>query len=363
MIANPYLLCAESKRFKPDIRVVHVRDLNFVLRSEIFVHTDGQLRASHLILGVNPVYSTWQPFSQALLVDSPLISYIDVRHANFLPPRLTAGEARDHGPRYICSDERPPIRDESAERVSAERRRRAHEQIQQAPAQPERTVEPEAPAREGEGAAAETTDSSKTGSDQDVAMVARRQMTIDRFVPSARPIAQQQQTPARDASPPAAQPTRVRKRARTTDQTQTGSGNVPPRPPAGIVIREPVAQTEIDLASTSRAPAAWRPSLKLGGEPLPSTASARMWDKGHGGSVAQSLARGILLPEDLHVFTESTDESLGRRLQWHTIAVTVSLFSMTLGFPFDCVCSFHFTSQSGYCVVRLRKCRTWWTGG
>ena len=33
----------------------HVRDLNFVLRLEIFVHSDGQLRASHLILGYNPV--------------------------------------------------------------------------------------------------------------------------------------------------------------------------------------------------------------------------------------------------------------------------------------------------------------------
>ena len=48
----------EGKRFKPDNRAVHVRDLNFVLRLEIFVHTDRQLQASHLILGCNPVYST-----------------------------------------------------------------------------------------------------------------------------------------------------------------------------------------------------------------------------------------------------------------------------------------------------------------
>ena len=51
---------------------MHVRDLNFVLRLEIFMHTNEQLRASHLILGYNPVYISWQPFSQALLVDSPL---------------------------------------------------------------------------------------------------------------------------------------------------------------------------------------------------------------------------------------------------------------------------------------------------
>ena len=83
--------------FAPDVRTVHVRDLNFILRSEIYVHWDGQLRASHLILGVEPVYSTWQSFKQAFLVDSPLLSYIDVRHANFLPSRFTVGEARELG--------------------------------------------------------------------------------------------------------------------------------------------------------------------------------------------------------------------------------------------------------------------------
>ena len=39
-VTNQFLCCflAESKRFKPGLRVVHVRDLNFVLRSKIFVH-------------------------------------------------------------------------------------------------------------------------------------------------------------------------------------------------------------------------------------------------------------------------------------------------------------------------------------
>ena len=54
---------------------------------------DGQLQASHLILDVDPVYSTWQAFSQALLVDSPLLLYIDIQHANFLPPSLATSEA------------------------------------------------------------------------------------------------------------------------------------------------------------------------------------------------------------------------------------------------------------------------------
>ena len=117
--------------FVPDIRIVHVKDLNFILRSEVFVHWDGQLRASHLILGVEHVCSTWQSFKQALLVDSPLPSYIDVRYANFLPSKLTTEEAREFGKRYTCWDELAPLRDESAECVSQRLRELAHEAIQE----------------------------------------------------------------------------------------------------------------------------------------------------------------------------------------------------------------------------------------
>ena len=46
-----------------------------------------------------------------------------------------------------------------------------------------------------------------------------------------------------------------------------------------------------------------------------------MWEKGEGGCVAQSLVHDLLLPEDMHTFEDGMDESLGRQLQWHTIAV------------------------------------------
>ena len=95
-----------------------MRDLNFVLRSEIFVHSDGKLRVSHLILGIDLVYTTWQNFSQALLVDRPLLLYIDVRHANLLPPSLMVGEARDLGLWYTTADSLAPIRDALVDLVS-----------------------------------------------------------------------------------------------------------------------------------------------------------------------------------------------------------------------------------------------------
>lgn len=95
-----------------------MRDLNFVLWSEIFVNSDEQLRASHLILGCTAVYTTWQPFRQALLVDSSWLLYIDVRHANLLPPQLTVGEARDLGPQYTTVDSLAQVRDTSADLAS-----------------------------------------------------------------------------------------------------------------------------------------------------------------------------------------------------------------------------------------------------
>lgn len=59
---------ANDKRFKLDINTVHVRDLNFVLRFEIFVHFNGQLRASHLSLSCALIYMSFQDPRQALTV-------------------------------------------------------------------------------------------------------------------------------------------------------------------------------------------------------------------------------------------------------------------------------------------------------
>ena len=65
----------------------------------------------------------------------------------------------------------------------------------------------------------------------------------------------------------------------------------------------------------------WQPIFQLDSKPLPVNASVRVWEKGERGYVAQSLVHGLLLPEDVHAFEEGTEESMGRRLQWHTIVV------------------------------------------
>ena len=149
------------------------------------MHWDEQLRASHLILGVEPVYSTSQSFKQALLVDSPLLSYIDVRYANFLSLKLKTGEAREFGRRYTCSNELAPLRDESAERVSQRLRELVHEAIQQKDPVQEQ-AQPENPVAKPEHPMIEVTDLLAADTHPSENMVSRRVMTIDRFVPGAR---------------------------------------------------------------------------------------------------------------------------------------------------------------------------------
>ena len=46
-----------------------------------------------------------------------------------------------------------------------------------------------------------------------------------------------------------------------------------------------------------------------------------MWEKGEGGWIAQTLAEGLLLPDDVHAFEDGSEESVRRRLEWHAIAV------------------------------------------
>ena len=100
-----------------DLSVVRARELNFVLHLEIFVHYDGQLRASHLILSCVPSYTSYQDSSGTLIVGSPLLSYLDVQLSGFLQHELTSGETRHQGPRRVRQGSLEPIRDSSVDMI------------------------------------------------------------------------------------------------------------------------------------------------------------------------------------------------------------------------------------------------------
>ena len=119
-------------------------------------------------------------------MDNPLLSYIDVRHTNFLPPNFTVGEARDIGLRYACSNELVPIRDKSAEVASRYLRECALEAVQQEVV----PAEPEAPVQEAEEEAIKSSDSSWMHTVPEE-MVTRKTLTVSCFIPSASQTVQQ----------------------------------------------------------------------------------------------------------------------------------------------------------------------------
>nr|POF14753.1 hypothetical protein CFP56_43600 [Quercus suber] len=81
------------------------------------MHYDGQLRASHPILGCVASYTSYQDSSRALTAESPLLSYLDVRLPRFLPKGLTSGEARELGPRLVKHGSLEPIQDSSRDTI------------------------------------------------------------------------------------------------------------------------------------------------------------------------------------------------------------------------------------------------------
>lgn len=58
--------------------------MNYILRSEIYVNEDGQLRAAHLILGYQPLSWAFQDIGQAIRASSPRLARIDGSKPRFL---------------------------------------------------------------------------------------------------------------------------------------------------------------------------------------------------------------------------------------------------------------------------------------
>ena len=69
------------------INFTNVQALNYLLRSEIFVSEDGQLRAAHLILDYEPLSHIFQDIGQAIRARSSRLARIDVSKPIFLARR------------------------------------------------------------------------------------------------------------------------------------------------------------------------------------------------------------------------------------------------------------------------------------
>ena len=78
---------ADKNHVAPRLSFVNVLGHNKVLRSEIFISEDRQLRAAHLILEYEPLSHSFQDASQAIKVGDPKLNHIDVSKLGFLALR------------------------------------------------------------------------------------------------------------------------------------------------------------------------------------------------------------------------------------------------------------------------------------
>ena len=66
---------------------MNIPALNKLLRSEVFVSEDGQLRAAPLILDYEPLSRIFQDTGQAIKAGNPRLNWIDVSKLGFLARR------------------------------------------------------------------------------------------------------------------------------------------------------------------------------------------------------------------------------------------------------------------------------------
>ena len=70
----------------PKLSLINVPALNYLLRSQIFVNEDGQLRAVHLILDFAPISRSFLDVGNSIRADDYRLARIDVSRPGFLAP-------------------------------------------------------------------------------------------------------------------------------------------------------------------------------------------------------------------------------------------------------------------------------------
>ena len=70
----------------PKLSLINVPALNYLLRSQIFVNDDGQLRAVHLILEFEPISRSFLDVDNSIRVDDYRLARIDVSWPGFFAP-------------------------------------------------------------------------------------------------------------------------------------------------------------------------------------------------------------------------------------------------------------------------------------
>ena len=75
---------ADKRHVAPKLNLINVMGLNKVLRSEVFVSKDRQLRVVHLIFDFKPLSENFQDVGNVIRAGDPWITWIDLSVPGFL---------------------------------------------------------------------------------------------------------------------------------------------------------------------------------------------------------------------------------------------------------------------------------------
>ena len=124
---QPFLFYfADKYHTTPVKHLVNFKDFNRILRSEIFLHKDGQLRAAHVILRYKPSTKRFQSLKNVIKARDPHLALIDVAILGFLlskPPLKGTQDAQipaSFAARLLYSQEPPLPSDNEAKESTPE---------------------------------------------------------------------------------------------------------------------------------------------------------------------------------------------------------------------------------------------------
>ena len=105
-------MLANKNQVVPWLSFTNVPALNFLLRSEIFVSEDKQLRAVHLILEFEPISKIFQEIGHTIRAGDPRLARIDISKPDFLsqddPPPVVLSIQPNPPPLVIPLQQIPP---------------------------------------------------------------------------------------------------------------------------------------------------------------------------------------------------------------------------------------------------------------
>ena len=81
-----FLCLIDKEQVTPRISLINILALNYLLRSQIFVNDDGQLRAAYLVLDYKPLSRSFQDVGNAIKANDYRLTRIDVSQPHFLAP-------------------------------------------------------------------------------------------------------------------------------------------------------------------------------------------------------------------------------------------------------------------------------------